>query len=104
VPVEALGGTLAISIDLGGAPAPGAASPATTSAWSARAVRTVGDSACIYSAGGAAIPTGDFALALDSIDLGERRAHGTLALTMYVLTEPGTPCGDPDTETLELAF
>src|SRR5690349_10678726 len=64
MPVQALGGTLAISIDLGGAPAPGASSPATTSAWSARAVRTVGDSACIYSAGSAAIPTGDFALSL----------------------------------------
>ena len=104
VPVAALDSTLAISIDLGGAPATGTRSPADTTAWSARAVHVIGDSGCIYSAGASAIPTGSFTLALDSIDLVTRRAHGTLALTLYVLTEPGVDCGDPDTETLELAF
>ena len=104
VPVEALDATLAISIDLGAAPAPGVRSPADTATWSARVAHVIGDSACIYNAGASAIPSGSFTLALDSIDLGARRVHGTLALTLYVLTEPGVACGDPDTETLELAF
>jgi hypothetical protein len=104
VPVEALDSTLAISIDLGAAPAIGTRSSADTAAWNARAVHVIGDSACIYAAGATAIPSGSFTLALDTIDLGARRAHGSLALTLYVLTEPGVACGDPDTEALELAF
>ncbi len=104
VPAASLDATLAISIDLGGVPAPGARSPADTTTWSARGVHAIGDSACIYAAGDRAIPTGSFTLALDTVDLVARRAHGSLALTMYVLTEPGVACGDPDTETLELAF
>ena len=93
-----IGATFAISIDLGPATAPGTYTSATVEDWSATATHRIGDGACEYSAGGSAVPTGSFALTLDA------GPHGTLMVTQYVLTVPGTDCGDPDTERITVTF
>lgn len=102
VPSTTLGASLAIAIGLGPSPTTGWYSPETTSQWSAVAFERLGDGICEYSAGAAATPAGSFGLSLTAID--GSVVHGTLAITQYVLTVPGTDCGDGDTETVTLDF
>jgi len=104
LPVAALDAKLVVSIALGTAPAPGQISSDTVALWSAVATEHVGSGSCRYSAGASAVPPGSFALALAAIDVAAGTAHGTLALTLYVLTAPGTDCGPSDTEQVTLAF
>ena len=105
VPSATIGEPLAISIDLGPAPAIGTSSSgASAAAWSAFAYRRIGEGGCVFRAGSAVAPPGSFTLALTTADPEARAAHGTLDLAMRVLTTPGTDCGDPDTESLSLAF
>ncbi|HTR55407.1 MAG TPA: hypothetical protein VMJ10_32230 [Kofleriaceae bacterium] len=104
LPVAALDARLVISIALGTAPAPGEISSDTVALWSAVATEHAGSGTCRYSAGAAAVPPGSFELALTAIDIAASTAHGTLALTQYVLTAPGSDCGQSDTEQVSLAF
>jgi hypothetical protein len=85
--------TLALGTD-----EPGEYSSDSVANWSATATERVGDGACELSAGSQLTPMGSFALTLTS------GLHGTLAVTQYVLTVPGTNCGFPDTESITVAF
>jgi hypothetical protein len=104
VPSTALGDPLAVAIELAGQPTTGTSSSGGATAWSAFAFQRVGEGGCAYRAGSAASPPGSFTLALTTVDTAAHSAHGTLQLSMRVLTTPGTACGDPDTETLALSF
>jgi hypothetical protein len=85
--------TLALGTD-----EPGDYSSDSVASWSATATERVGDGACELSAGSQLTPMGSFALTLTM------GLHGTLTLTQYVLTVPGTNCGFPDTESITVAF
>jgi len=104
LPVAALDAKLVVAIALGTSPAPGEWSSDTDALWSAVATEHSGSGACRYSAGAAAVPPGHFDLVLTAVDIAAGTAHGTLALTQYVLTAPGTDCGPSDTEQVTLAF
>ncbi|MEO6773406.1 MAG: hypothetical protein ABI467_10315 [Kofleriaceae bacterium] len=105
---QALGGDLAIELDLGPAPTPGHYASDTTALWNAMAARSVPPGgACLYLAGNNSTPAGDFMLELATID--EDTAHGELALTLFVLprtADDGTPtdCGPGTTEAVQLRF
>lgn len=98
VPSHALDAPLQIAIDLGTTAIAGDYTSATVPSWSASGVRTAAHEPCIYSAGSAVSPHGDFAMQLDA------GAHGTLTVHTYVLAAAFTDCGDPITQTLELMF
>ncbi len=100
LPIRTLADTLPVQIELGATPSPGFYSSETIATWSARVGVIVGVGACIYNAGSAAVPPGDFQLTLGSVD----DPHGTLALAMPLLASPGTDCGDGDVETVSVAF
>ncbi len=102
LPVATLDAELAFQIDLGAAAAPGGYSSVTSSAWGARAIQRLGDGLCVYNAGTDATPRGSFTANLTALDAST--AHGTASLTLYVLTSPGTDCGDADTEQVDFAF
>lgn len=104
IPTVTLAPAVDATIDLGLAPSAGAYGPASVVAWSARGVRLVGDGACVYNGGTAAVPTGAFALELEDFDGPARRAHGTLALELAVLAYPSTDCGAGDTEHVTARF
>ena len=78
----------------------------TIATWSAVGLRAVAPGgACVYLAGAMAVPSGNFTLALDSID----PPTGSLAMTLFVLartTDQGvqTDCGAGSTEQLAVAF
>ncbi len=97
---------LAIAIDLGPEPSPGEYSSETTQSWSATAYAHDahgGGGACQYTAGSSSTPQGSFTMTLSAIDA--QTAHGTLAITQYVLTSPSTECGnDASNELVSLAF
>nr|HEX4318417.1 hypothetical protein [Kofleriaceae bacterium] len=98
---------LAIALDLGPDPAPGDYSSETIHDWSVSSYQrdtAGGGGACLYSAGGSATPSGNFELALTAVDGAGGSAHGSLAITAWVLVFPGTSCGTDDTETIQLAF
>jgi hypothetical protein len=99
IPTHALGAPLDVKIELA-SPTAGAYSSETVATWSARAVQLIGNGICLYSAGNAVVPQGSFTLELDSVD----PAHGTLAITQYVLVYPETDCGDADTELVRIVF
>ncbi len=104
VPSTMLGTSFKIAIDLGAAPAAAAYSSETVATWSATASEPVGGPDCIYLASNTTTPRGSFALSLDHIDVASGAAHGTLEVTMYVLTPPFTSCGSQMTEMLALRF
>ena len=104
IPSTTLGEPLAVTIDLGSAPAPGDYAPESVPSWSARAFVNVGMGACVYLAGNTAIPQGSFALSLAEVDAKAGTAHGSLVLDQSVLAFPGTDCGAVDTERTDLTF
>jgi hypothetical protein len=96
-------GTLAAELDVSIAlPAamPGDFSSETIATWSAMAFQRETNGGCIYRAGNAATPEGSFTLALDAI----APLHGTLAMSLSILTEPGSTCGQQDTEDVTFSF
>src|SRR5262249_60945627 len=99
IPTHALAASLDVMIELP-SPTAGPYSSETVATWSARAVQLIGNGICLYSAGNAVVPQGSFTLELDSVD----PAHGTLAITQYVLVYPATDCGDADTEMVRITF
>jgi hypothetical protein len=108
VPSRALGTNLSITIDLGARPTPGIYTAGTTAFWSAAAAKPVPPAgACMFLAGNNATPTGTFALELTTLDAAT--AHGTLALTLFILpriSDAGVPtdCGRSTTEDVRLRF
>ena len=98
VPSHALDAPLDIAIDLGTTATAGAYTSATVPSWSASGVRTATHEPCTYSGGSAVAPHGDLVLAL------EAGGHGALTVHTYVLAATFTDCGDPLTQTVELAF
>jgi hypothetical protein len=90
---------LPISITLASAVA-GSYTSESVTAWSASETMTVVGNSCIYEAGSAVAPHGDFTLALADASA----PHGTLDLDMAVLAAAFSTCGSPLTETLELTF
>ncbi len=103
LPSKALRGNVAITVDLGRAPTPGAFNSGTTERWSATGTKLAG--ACVFDAGNHPTPTGDFVLDLSAID--RTTAHGTLSLHMVVLpgaSNDGSACGSGTTEQLQLRF
>jgi len=102
IPSQKLASELAITIDLGEAPAAGTYTSQTLATpWSADALHEFEMTSCLYHAGTAAIPPGTFKLDLDAI--GEQ-AHGTLDMVLYVLARPYTYCGETNIEHLSLTF
>jgi hypothetical protein len=100
LPVQALGGSvLAIAIDLP-SPAPGSFSSETIDSWSASVFEAETNGGCLYRAGNAATPQGSFTLALDSI----MPLHGSLTMSLAILTLPGSVCGQIDTEIVTSTF
>ena len=97
-----LGAQVAISIDLGVAPATGAYSSETLATWHAVEAKSILDGACVYSAGSVVTPNGSFQLALAALDAGT--AHGSLSIVQYVHAVDGANCGPSDTETIDVAF
>jgi hypothetical protein len=95
-----IGAPLAISLDLGAAPAAGPYSSETVAHWSAVQARSIGDGACVYSAGDEVVPIGSFTLDLaDPVG-----PHGTLAVELTVHAVDGTRCGAGDREHVEIVF
>jgi hypothetical protein len=100
IPVATLSATLDVSIALGASPTPGRMTSETVSAWSASV-----QARCTYGAGSSVVPPGNFELTLDALDPAASSAHGTLAITQYLLQFPGIPyCGPYDTELVTLTF
>jgi hypothetical protein len=99
VQVAALDAELDVSIALP-APMPGNFSSETVATWSAMAFQRETNGGCIYRAGNAATPEGSFTLALTAI----APPHGTLAMSLSILTEPGSTCGLQDTENVTFSF
>jgi hypothetical protein len=102
VPSQLLGTVVAIQIELPDPAVTGSYSPGSVSSWSATATQAVGTSRCYYIAGAAAVPPGDFTLALDAVD--ETTAHGQLMLELAVLPGAENDCGSDNAEQLALAF
>ena len=103
VPTMTLDAPLVLAIDLGTSPSRGAYSPAIVQMWSAVATSSV-NSACVYSAGTSAVPSGTFTLMLDAIDIEARIAHGVLTLNSYVHAFVMTDCGPSPTEAVTIRF
>ena len=93
---------LAASIDLGATPTPGELSSDTITTWDVEALSS--SSSCAFTAGGASVPTGSFALSLDSVDTTKGIAHGTLHVVTYVHAPPATDCGPGEIENVTLVF
>ena len=91
----------AISVDLGAAPVPGTYTAQTVAGWASLATEEVSlTGECLFSAGSAAVPTGNFTLVLDSV----APVSGELTIVHYVLALPMTTCGAGDTETVDIRF
>lgn len=102
IPSRTLGASFAISIDLGEAPTPGTYTAQNlVTPWSASALHEFDMTSCLYHAGTAAVPPGNFTLVLDAIDA---HAHGKLDVVLYVLARPYTYCGETNTEHLAVTF
>ena len=99
IPIATFPGTLDVSIDLPAA-MPGSYSSETIASWSASAVEHQTDGGCVFRAGNSATPEGSFTLQLDGV----APLHGSLALSLAVLTEVGSSCGSDDVESITLAF
>jgi hypothetical protein len=100
MPVVTLGGSvLAIEIDLP-SPAPGSFSSETIGSWSGSVFEAETNGGCLYRAGNAATPQGNFTLALDSVT----PLHGSLTMSLAILTLPGSVCGQIDTENVTSTF
>jgi hypothetical protein len=100
MPVAPLGGSvLAIEIDLPSA-APGSFSSETIDSWSGSVFEHETNGGCVYRAGNAATPQGSFTLALDSV----APLHGSLTMSLAILTLPGSVCGQIDTENVTSTF
>jgi hypothetical protein len=104
IPTTTLAAAVKVDIDLGSSVSVGSYSSDSVASWTARGVVYVGDLVCVYSAGATAVPTGDFALHVASVDAVSASVHGSLMMTIYVLAFPGTDCGDGDTERVDLRF
>jgi hypothetical protein len=104
LPVFALQKPLAVSLDLGLAPAPGAYTSENVTSWSAVGFQMTADGWCAYKAGSDASPQGTFALTLDAIELPIGVAHGTLVIEQPVLSFAYSTCGPPFVERIELRF
>jgi hypothetical protein len=98
-PTTRLAMPLPISIALPAAIA-GTYSSDTIGSWGAMESMTVVGDTCIFDAGSAAAPHGDFTLTLADATA----PHGSLTLDLAVLAEEFSVCGSPLTETLELTF
>ncbi len=102
IPSRTLGVPFAISIDLGEAPTPGTYTAQNlVTPWSASALQEFDMTSCLYHAGTAAVPPGNFTLVLDKIDA---HAHGKLDVVLYVLARPYTYCGETNIEHLAVTF
>lgn len=100
MPVATLGGSvLAIEIDLP-SPQPGSFSSETIDSWSGSVFEAETNGGCLYRAGNAATPQGSFTLALDSV----APLHGSLTMSLAILTLPGSVCGQIDTEIVTSKF
>ncbi len=95
-----LGAKVMIELDLGANPPAGNYSSETVTSWHAIGARSIGDGACVYSAGDQSTPTGSFALSLTAVD----PAHGTLDVLQTVQALAGTDCGAASTETIAVVF
>jgi hypothetical protein len=98
VEVMHLGSALDISITLPDVMS-GNFSSETVATWSAMAFEPQPNSGCVFRAGNDATPEGSFTLTLDSI-----APHGSLELSLAVLSLPGSTCGVGDTETATFSF
>jgi hypothetical protein len=95
-----IGSPLAISLDLGPAPSPGPYSSEFVPTWSAVQARSIGNGACVYSAGDQVVPLGSFTLNLSDATT----PHGTLELELTVHAVDGTVCGAGDLESVSIVF
>lgn len=96
-----LGAQAVISIALPAAPAPGDYSSQTLTSWHAVEARSLGNGACVYSAGDEVTPSGSFRLSLAEL---APVAHGTLSVTQYVHAIDSADCGVADLERLDVTF
>ena len=96
---------LQISIVLGASPAPGTFSSETVPDWSAEGLGGDGGN-CGYAGGRQAVPSGSFSMTLTSVvpQPSGDVAHGTLDMTLYVHSPPGTDCGRDPNERIHATF
>ncbi|HEY3807014.1 MAG TPA: hypothetical protein VGL61_30635 [Kofleriaceae bacterium] len=99
VQVISITAELDVSIGLPAA-MPGNYSCETVPSWSAMAFERETNGGCIYRAGSAATPAGNFTLSLTAL----APPHGSLALLLPILTEPGSTCGLEDIENVTFSF
>jgi hypothetical protein len=99
---QVLGAQVMISFDLGPAPTVGSYSSETVASWVAVGAQSIGNGACVYSAGDQVVPTGSFTLTLTA--LSAKTAHGNATVAEYVHADDGTNCGPADTELIQLVF
>jgi type II secretory pathway pseudopilin PulG len=104
IPAFPIGTSVDIAIGLPTPTPTGAFSSDGDPTWSASATQSVGDAFCYYVAGATSVPSGTFSMTLDSIDLADATAHGTLMLELAVLPEAETNCGSSNAESLQLSF
>jgi hypothetical protein len=93
---------LTASIDLGSTPATGVLSSDTLATWQVDGLSSTSN--CVFSAGGASVPTGSFSLALSTVDTAQGVVHGTLDLVTYLHAPPLTDCGHGDIENIAIDF
>ena len=93
---------LKVAINLGPTPTPSELSSDTLTTWEVEGLSAT--SSCTFIAGNASVPTGSFALSLDSIDTTTGTVHGTLHVVAYVHPPPSTDCGHGDIENIDLVF
>lgn len=93
-----LGAQALAEFELGDAAPPGLYSSQTVASWHFVEARSIGDGACVYSAGDQVTPHGSFTLDLYALD------HGRLTVDQYVHAVDGTDCGASDLEHILVEF
>jgi hypothetical protein len=96
-----LGGQVGVELDLGDAATTGRYSEQTVFSWHAVEAKSLGDGACIFSAGDSVTPHGSFTLQVDAT---EPDPHGVLDVVQYVHAVDGTDCGPADVENVHVDF
>jgi hypothetical protein len=92
--------SLDVTITLGANASIGAFSSETATSWSANGTSPV-EPNCVYVAGVAAVPSGDFALELTATS---PQPHGKLAIDASLESSPLTACGPVDVESITVEF
>ncbi len=90
---------LDVKINLGASASTGDVTSENVNSWSAVGLAAANN--CLYSAGSAAVPPGNFTMTLSSVT---GTPHGMLHIEQYVQAPPAVDCGAGDVETVDVTF